>query len=67
MELLEKLTNTETVKTWKYFDWLEVEIAKEKMIISRTGLPTNLVGKYILDLKIILKGDLILNEVKNLE
>ena len=22
MELLEKLTNTETVKTWKYFDWL---------------------------------------------
>ena len=24
MELLEKLTNTETVKTWKYFDCLEV-------------------------------------------
>ena len=42
MELLEKLTNTETVKTWKYFDWLEVEIAKEKMIISRTGFTNEL-------------------------
>jgi len=68
MELLEKLTNTETVKTWKYFDWLEVEIAKEKMIISRTGF-TNELGWEIYfrpENNSEKVGDLILNEGKKL-
>ncbi len=64
MKLLDQLINEDTVKSWKYFDWTEVTILDEKVIISRTGF-TNELGWEIYfrpenDAQKI--GDLILKE-----
>ncbi len=64
MLLLEKLVDFSKINSWKYFDWLEVEIAKEKVIISRTGFSNELGWEIYFrpenDIKKL--GDLILEE-----
>ena len=42
MELLSKLIEEDTAKTWNYFDCKEVTILNEKVIISRTGFTNEL-------------------------
>ena len=42
MELLDLLINEQIANTWKYFDWTEVTIKKEKVIISRSGFTNEL-------------------------
>ena len=64
MKLLDHLIKKNISTKWKYFDWKEVSIANEKVIISRTGF-TNELGWEIYfrpknNSKII--GDLILKE-----
>ena len=64
MLLLEKLVDFSKINSWKYFDWLEVEIANEKVIISRTGFSNELGWEIYFrpenDIKKL--GDLILEE-----
>ena len=42
MKLLDQLISEDTAKTWKYFDWSEVTILGEKLIVSRTGFTNEL-------------------------
>ena len=42
MELLHKLIDEPIANTWKYFDWKEVTMKGEKVIISRTGFTNEL-------------------------
>ncbi len=42
MDLLDKLIDEDIAKQWKYFDWCEVTIESEKVIISRTGFTNEL-------------------------
>ena len=64
MDLLENLIEEPIAKTWNYFDWSEVTMANEKVIISRTGF-TNELGWEIYfrpENNTEKLGDLILNE-----
>lgn len=68
MELLDHLVKEKISNRWKYFDWEEVIIAKEKVIISRTGF-TNELGWEIYfrpENNIEVVGDLILEEGKKM-
>ncbi len=63
MKLLEKLSNGFTENDWKYFDWKELQILDQKVIVSRSGFTNELgweiyfrpenetekVGDYILE------------------
>ena len=42
MKLLDNLIEEKIANTWKYFDWVEVTMAKEKVIISRSGFTNEL-------------------------
>ena len=42
MDLLDQLIDEPIAKSWKYFDWLEVTMANEKVIVSRTGFTNEL-------------------------
>jgi aminomethyltransferase len=42
MELLNHLIDEPIANTWKYFDWVEITMADEKVIISRTGFTNEL-------------------------
>jgi len=64
MELLEHLLDGDMPNPWRYFDWTEVSMAGEKVIISRTGF-TNELGWEIYfrpENNIEMLGDLILEE-----
>ena len=64
MKLLDHLTKEPISESWKYFDWIEVSIANEKVIISRTGF-TNELGWEIYfspQNNSEMLGDLILSE-----
>ena len=64
MELLDHLIDEKVAKEWNYFDWAEVTMAGEKVIISRTGF-TNELGWEIYfrpENNTEMLGDLILNE-----
>ena len=68
MELLNHLIDEPIANTWKYFDWVEVTMVSEKVIISRTGF-TNELGWEIYfrpqnDIEKL--GDLILEEGKKM-
>jgi len=68
MELLDHLVKEKISNRWKYFDWEEVIIANEKVIISRTGF-TNELGWEIYfrpENNIEVVGDLILEEGKKM-
>jgi len=64
MELLEHLLDGDMPSPWGYFDWTEVSMAGEKVIISRTGF-TNELGWEIYfrpENNIEMLGDLVLEE-----
>ena len=64
MKLLDKLSNSKISESWKYFDCLEVKIANQNVIISRTGF-TNELGWEIYfrpENNVEELGDLILKE-----
>ena len=42
MDLLDQLIDEPIAKSWKYFDWVEVTMANEKVIVSRTGFTNEL-------------------------
>ena len=42
MDLLDQLIDEPIAKSWKYFDWAEVTMANEKVIVSRTGFTNEL-------------------------
>ena len=42
MDLLDKLIDEPIAKSWNYFDWVEVTMANEKVIVSRTGFTNEL-------------------------
>ncbi len=42
MDLLDNLIDEPIVKSWNYFDWVEVTMANEKVIVSRTGFTNEL-------------------------
>ena len=42
MELLDNLIETPIAKTWNYFDWTEVTMLGQKVLISRTGFTNEL-------------------------
>jgi len=68
MELLDHLVKEKISNRWKYFDWEEVIIANEKVIISRTGF-TNELGWEIYfrpENNTEAVGDLILEEEKKM-
>ena len=68
MELLDHLLKEKISNRWKYFDWEEVIIANEKVIISRTGF-TNELGWEIYfrpENNTEAIGDLILEEGKKM-
>jgi len=68
MELLNHLIKESIANTWNYFDWAEVTIGDEKVIISRTGF-TNELGWEIYfrpENNVEKLGDLILLEGKKL-
>ena len=68
MELLDHLVKEKISNRWKYFDWKEVIIANEKVIISRTGF-TNELGWEIYfrpENNTEAVGDLILEEGKKM-
>jgi glycine cleavage system aminomethyltransferase T len=68
MELLDHLLKEKISNRWKYFDWEEVIIANEKVIISRTGF-TNELGWEIYfrpENNTEAVGDLILEEGKKM-
>ena len=64
MELLDLLTKTNISSNWKYFDWIEINISEEKVIISRSGFSNELGWEiYFRPENNIQKlGDLILEE-----
>ena len=64
MLLLDYLIDEPITNTWKYFDWAEVTMAEEKVIISRTGFTNELGWEiYFRPINNIEKlGDLILKE-----
>ena len=64
MELLDLLTKTNISSNWKYFDWKEINISEEKVIISRSGFSNELGWEiYFRPENNIQKlGDLILKE-----
>tara|TARA_Y100000994_G_scaffold213015_1_gene188115 strand:+ start:71 stop:1294 length:1224 start_codon:yes stop_codon:yes gene_type:complete len=64
MELLDLLTKTNISSNWKYFDWKEINISEEKVIISRSGFSNELGWEiYFRPENNIQKlGDLILEE-----
>ncbi len=64
MKLLEHLLHGDMPQPWRYFDWAEVTMAGQKVIISRTGF-TNELGWEIYfrpENDIEMLGDLILEE-----
>ena len=64
MELLGNLIDGAMPEPWRYFDWVEVTVAGEQVIISRTGF-TNELGWEIYfrpENDIEMLGDLILEE-----
>ena len=64
MELLGNLIDGSMPEPWRYFDWVEVSVAGEQVIISRTGF-TNELGWEIYfrpENDIEMLGDLILEE-----
>ena len=63
-ELLKKLIDKQYSVSWKYFDWKEVIIADEKVIISRTGFTNELGWEIYIRPENNAKklGDLILKE-----
>ena len=68
LALLENLTDGSIPDSWRYFDWAEVTIAGEQLIISRTGF-TNELGWEIYfrpqnDIEML--GELILEEGSNM-
>ena len=68
MELLDHLVKEKISNRWKYFDWEEVIISNEKVIISRTGF-TNELGWEIYfrpENNTEAIGDLILEEGKKM-
>ena len=42
MDLLDNLIDEPIAKSWNYFDWVEVTMANEKVIVSRTGFTNEL-------------------------
>ena len=42
MDLLDQLIDERIAKSWNYFDWVEVTMANEKVIVSRTGFTNEL-------------------------
>ena len=42
MDLLDNLIDESIAKSWNYFDWVEVTMANEKVIVSRTGFTNEL-------------------------
>ena len=64
MELLDLLTEKNISTNWKYFDWKEINISEEKVIISRSGFSNELGWEiYFRPENNIQKlGDLILEE-----
>ena len=42
MDLLDQLIDEPIAKSWNYFDWVEVSMANEKVIVSRTGFTNEL-------------------------
>ena len=42
MDLLDNLIDEPIAKSWNYFDWVEVTMANEKVIVSRTGYTNEL-------------------------
>ena len=66
MELLDLLTDTNISSNWKYFDWKEVNISGEKIIISRSGFSNELGWEIYFrpENNIEKLGDLILEEGK---
>ena len=42
MDLLDQLIDEPIAKSWNYFDWIEVTMANEKVIVSRTGFTNEL-------------------------
>ncbi len=68
MELLDLLTETNISSNWKYFDWKEVNISGEKIIISRSGFSNELGWEIYFrpENKIEKLGDLILEEGKKI-
>jgi aminomethyltransferase len=64
MELLDHLIDEKVAKEWNYFDWAEVTMAGEKVIVSRTGFTNELGWEIYFRPKnnTEMLGDLILNE-----
>ena len=64
MQLLKNLIDSKLHEQWKYFDWTEVNIADEKVIISRTGFSNELGWEIYFrpENNIEKLGDLILEE-----
>ena len=56
MELLSNLIEGPMPDPWNYFDWTEVMMAGEKVIISRSGFTNELGGKFISDQRMTLKN-----------
>ena len=68
MELLDHLVKEKISNRWKYFDWEEVIIANEKVIISRTGFTNELCWEIYFrpENNTEAVGDLILEEGKKM-
>ena len=66
MELLDLLTKSNISSNWKYFDWKEVNISGEKIIISRSGFSNELGWEIYFRKENNIKklGDLILVKVQ---
>ena len=64
MQLLDFLTNSNISSDWKYFDWKEVDMSGEKIIISRSGFSNELGWEIYFrpENNIEKLGDLILEE-----
>ena len=64
MELLDLLTKTNISSSWKYFDWKEINILGEKVVISRSGFSNELGWEIYFrpENNIPKLGDLILEE-----
>ena len=64
MQLLENLIDSNLAEQWIYFDWTEVNLADEKVIISRTGFSNELGWEIYFrpENNIEKLGDLILEE-----
>ena len=68
MELLDLITKTNISSNWKYFDWKEINISGEKVIISRSGFSNELGWEIYFrpENNIEKLGDLILEEGKKI-